>query len=70
MDSKNRIHNSKEEEKTVVRPTILKGLVIGNSNYPVPITDKNGEDIYLEELPNCINDVTAVAKLLKEKLCF
>ena len=53
-----------QESKTIeVRATMMKALVIGISDY------SNAGDEY-KDLPHCVRDANAVAKLLEEKLNF
>ena len=52
--------NNMEESKTAeVRPNVMKALVIGISNY-----DLVNEELKMINLPHCVRDAKAVAKLL------
>ncbi len=54
-----------ESKKAAVKPTIMKAIVIGVSDYKyVPDGDQFGE------LPHCIRDADAVAHLLDYTLNF
>jgi hypothetical protein len=58
-----------EESKTAaVKPTIMKAIVIGVSDYKYDKDNKEG--VQFDELPHCARDAEAVAQVLQDTLNF